>query len=534
MPPVNDNWANAIAISGASGQTVGNNIGATADVGILTGYGKSVWYRFIRPNNLIESDFDHLVNLPFAFSTRVHAGDATPTDFNTVLSIFRSNPAGTEPQPGPWITNDQYAGWSDESRVVATMMPGGVYYIRVDGFNGDEGRFTLRWRRAYNRYLSTRCYTRYTEGWVCVGGAAVPNVSGPSTTQFVSGWGSQTFPRGNYAVRFCSGGWRYADEQFPEHDWVTTRVGRSSDGGAPLFGGEHFVQIAHPAGVAYFNSVAQRPFLNQRAAEEWAKCQTAEFFHEGGGVTLQFVDRRYVDSNLPGTSLPAFTLYRITPIFEVPTDVPPIFSAQTIQTTGDTNANFKVRLVTPRNLANIQCELLSSGGITSVSAPVTLGFQGGAVRLVGPFTYSVSPAGETRLTAQLRLSVQDGVDVQVLTFNLTPVLETISFVSRQSSGPPQVIVLLRVFNTGYGPTRACTVRVLSSSSNVASPNFDFGLDNINLGVINPGAPSPPGPATSKDFRLYYSGGDGNSGTVTLEMTDGPYVHPPVVATIPVT
>src|ERR1017187_5224645 len=71
--PANDNFANAFAISGASGATNGSNVGASLEAGepnlFGVAVGESVWYPWTAPANgsytftTVGSDFDSVLGL---------------------------------------------------------------------------------------------------------------------------------------------------------------------------------------------------------------------------------------------------------------------------------------------------------------------------------------------------------------------------------------------------------------------------------------------------------------------------------------
>lgn len=122
----NDNFANAVAISGATGFVTGTSAGATKEPnepqhGLNTG-GMSVWYRWTAPTAG-----------RYMFSTG-------GSGFDTVLGVYVGNSIDTLNQVA---RGDDSFGLTS----VATFnaVAGGVYYIGVDGYNGQGGMVQVNW-----------------------------------------------------------------------------------------------------------------------------------------------------------------------------------------------------------------------------------------------------------------------------------------------------------------------------------------------------------------------------------------------------
>jgi hypothetical protein len=133
-PPANDNFANAQAISGCSGNVTGTNVGATEEHGEpshdpagATGVG-SVWYQWQAPSDssvtitTIGSDYDTLL------------GVYTGTSVNNLTVIAKNDDIDTR-------------GGNYQSSVTFTASAGTVYKIAVDGYPDDQsiGNIKLNW-----------------------------------------------------------------------------------------------------------------------------------------------------------------------------------------------------------------------------------------------------------------------------------------------------------------------------------------------------------------------------------------------------
>jgi hypothetical protein len=108
--PVNDNYANAIAVSGSSGSVMTSNVGATKEpgepnVGLNRG-GASIWYKWTSPG------------------TGVLKIDTGGTAINTLVGIYM----------GGTVASAQLLAGSDycDCAYIGTI-PGQTYFISVDG-----------------------------------------------------------------------------------------------------------------------------------------------------------------------------------------------------------------------------------------------------------------------------------------------------------------------------------------------------------------------------------------------------------------
>jgi len=130
--PENDNFNNAVEISGDSGTTIGTNVGATHQdyEPDLSGWGAtaSVWWKWTAP----ETGDVYI--------------DTHGSDFDTIMGVYTGNTIDGL----TWIgTNDQ-DGYDNASGVYFTTEQNTTYYILVDGWKGQTGNIVLNWTSALN------------------------------------------------------------------------------------------------------------------------------------------------------------------------------------------------------------------------------------------------------------------------------------------------------------------------------------------------------------------------------------------------
>lgn len=164
MPPVNDNFVDAIEITGASGSIAGDNTGATLQLfsgsweqdisgwygsyGPLLGFGggRSVWYKWTCP-----------VNGTYIFTTGDDGGSPIGDTILTIVKGFDIDSA-VDPDLEIIDQDDDGAGVGFYSKIELVATAGVEYHISVDGYNGTstsdggynvndtaEGGFLLSW-----------------------------------------------------------------------------------------------------------------------------------------------------------------------------------------------------------------------------------------------------------------------------------------------------------------------------------------------------------------------------------------------------
>src|SRR5262245_31223371 len=126
-PPANDDFANAIVISGTAGTVGGNTLLATKQAGepnhAGNAGGHSIWYAWTAPSSG-----------PFTFFTQGSA-------FDTLLAAYTGASVSTLTAIA---ANDDIPGgtWSG---VTIDAVSGTTYYLAIDGYNGANGNVTLSW-----------------------------------------------------------------------------------------------------------------------------------------------------------------------------------------------------------------------------------------------------------------------------------------------------------------------------------------------------------------------------------------------------
>ncbi|HKY20803.1 MAG TPA: hypothetical protein VJM31_06250, partial [Vicinamibacterales bacterium] len=127
--PPNDNFANALALTTASGTTSGTNVNTTREAGepihaVLLG-DKSVWYTWV-------SQVDGQATF-----------DTVGSNFDTTLSVYTGSAVN---QLLIVQSNDDIVPTVDKvSRVQFNVTAGQTYRIAVDGWNSEFGNITLNW-----------------------------------------------------------------------------------------------------------------------------------------------------------------------------------------------------------------------------------------------------------------------------------------------------------------------------------------------------------------------------------------------------
>ncbi|HEX8549955.1 MAG TPA: pre-peptidase C-terminal domain-containing protein [Abditibacteriaceae bacterium] len=126
--PVNDDFAGATTISGASGQINGSNSNATRETNEPNHSGNaggaSIWYRWTAP-----------ANGSVTFST-------LGSNFDTLLAAYSGTSVGALTQIA---ANDDASTSTNTSAITFSAVATRVYYIAVDGFSGATGTVVLRW-----------------------------------------------------------------------------------------------------------------------------------------------------------------------------------------------------------------------------------------------------------------------------------------------------------------------------------------------------------------------------------------------------
>jgi subtilisin family serine protease len=122
-PPANDNFANRIALTGATANDTGSNRGATGEVGepAQNGQINSVWWTWTAP------------------TTGNYTFDTLGSGYDTYLSLF----TGTNLPSLALVAADNDGGLYNTSRITQSVTAGTIYQIAVDGWSNSTGPINL-------------------------------------------------------------------------------------------------------------------------------------------------------------------------------------------------------------------------------------------------------------------------------------------------------------------------------------------------------------------------------------------------------
>ncbi len=128
VQPANDNFVNAQAIHGTSGQVSGSNFMATHETGESSPFspfssGRSVWYQWTANRSGT-----------VAFSTAY-------SDFDTTIAVYNGANAATM----TFVGSDDDSGPNKTSWLSFNAVAGTTYSIAVDGYDGPSGNVLLTW-----------------------------------------------------------------------------------------------------------------------------------------------------------------------------------------------------------------------------------------------------------------------------------------------------------------------------------------------------------------------------------------------------
>ncbi|MCO8129265.1 IPT/TIG domain-containing protein, partial [Acidimicrobiia bacterium EGI L10123] len=134
-PPANDDFADPVVLTGATGQVTGSNAGATMEPGEYSAGSRetSVWYQWTAPSDgeleldTFGSTFDTILN--------VYTGTAV-----NVLPLVAANDDDAGIQSRIAIADPSFPAFTPTSVVGGT-----TYRIGINGYQGDTGDLTLNW-----------------------------------------------------------------------------------------------------------------------------------------------------------------------------------------------------------------------------------------------------------------------------------------------------------------------------------------------------------------------------------------------------
>ena len=206
--PSNDSFANAAVVAGGSGSAQGDSTWATREASEpptqagFTG-DKSVWFAWTAP------------------ATGTATFDTEGSDFDTTLGVYTGSSVGTLTACSG-CQNDDANSATRSSRISFDTTAGTVYYIDVDGFNGQYGAVRLNWTSTITLPTSVSVTGRVVEGAQGLAGVFVGlyDDDGALLQQTTTGTdGRWTFASvgvsRDYALSFVKSGFTLTPNGFP-------------------------------------------------------------------------------------------------------------------------------------------------------------------------------------------------------------------------------------------------------------------------------------------------------------------------------
>lgn len=525
----NDSFANAIVISGASGESTSDNVGATSEAGEYAGNGKTVWWFWIAPDSL-----------RYLFYTE-------GSKIATHVDVFGGDPGSSVSQVA-LVESSRPGEWDLQGKVLVQVVAGHYYWIRVDSrhirnedgtFQLETGDITLRWK-AYEgiRFGNcTDCGCDPDPNLTFIGEATIPTIFTPSEASF----GDQGV--GTYLVRPCRGAWNYGGSQ---PGWVVAKAPPGFD--PPVGSMGNFIHVVYQgAGGSVTKAIEEQvppswgQWPTQAAAESAVRCGETVVQHVGGDIKITWSESVDYGDNSSGNPNPTYGLFhvRVEPVFKVLVPGDAYGYPTYVQKLGTNSyrAGINVRSQNARwPVTNAVFTLEASGGIVNPSAALTRSFDKlGANNL--SFDYNASTTGNTALTATIKVEDADGNSGPDIILDLTPVILVFFDVKYgpRPNGRYQFVCHIR--NSGYG----CTDSLVAS---VTCANEDMVLTDAYGVDITPPFTKAFSSIIGRGYSydLYSNGvliinARKASESVTqaifnVEFTDGPVTHPTCQITVP--
>jgi hypothetical protein len=479
--PSNDNFANAGLLNSVYNPNIkdyddrfdwvsGNNIGATAEPFEQPNYGRTVWYKWIGPDPAISKTSNWRVMTAYNAAPSSSSGGPPPnqTDFDTILTVY-----GKTDSTLPWaLTNlseifrsDAAAGWEKGSQVIIPVaFAGQEFYLRIDGKQLDpithafvfaEGHFLLSWVPLLDVRLMAclDCPPEIGPGWKCIG-VKTPIITAENFPSF------GTMPKGSYLLKYCGGAWNYRD------GFAVSRVPQGADQSWPGNTLGWFTTLVYGANTKTLPEPANpgKGWGRQAEAEASARCMRLAFeLTSSVEVKLHYTDQDYSD-NSPGTVLPHYGLYQLTPSFKITSSG--VLRNAGVGTTRY-HASIDITNLTVGFFSAIVFTLSLNGGVSAPTAPVTLDFNPGQTK-TATFDYDMLPTGKTDGALVLKVSNPAYDPMPDLTLSLLPAMATVLLsADRVFRSGPATKVCINLGNKGFGPTYNLSVVV--TAVNAAGP-----------------------------------------------------------------
>ena len=284
--PSNDNFANAITISGSAGSTTGSNVGATMQTGEPNFSMSSVWWRWTAPTN----------------GTAVF--DTIGSNFDSELGIYTGNSVST--LTTILQNSDSGGGQYYAAKGSFTAAAGTVYYIAVTGFAGHTGSIQLNWQLTAappNDNFSSAITLSGSSGTTTGQNLAATREAGePSFGNTFSVWWKWTAPANGNVV------WDTIGSDFDSELGIysgnsvstLTTIGQNSDSG----GGAHYaarVSFNAVSGTVYYIAVTGFSSATGNIQVNWQFTGAPPNDNFSGAITLSGRSGSTIGSNAAAT-----------------------------------------------------------------------------------------------------------------------------------------------------------------------------------------------------------------------------------------
>jgi hypothetical protein len=184
-PPANDNFANAITLSGSSGSTSATTIDSTDEAGEPAGGTGGVWYSW-KPSVSGSAVFD----------------TCTAASYDTWVDVFTGDSLGALTLVS---SGDDGCGFK-QSVTPFRASAGTKYWVRVGGYNGQRGTFTLSWKVQPNDDFAAAQTLGGRSGSVSASAAGATEEPGEPNANGAGLWYSWTAPSdGSVTFDTCAG-----------------------------------------------------------------------------------------------------------------------------------------------------------------------------------------------------------------------------------------------------------------------------------------------------------------------------------------
>ncbi len=245
LPPANDNFADRIAISGASGSTTGNNTGATLETGEPSNGYYSVWWKYT----------------PSVNGTLVV--DTIGSNFDRNLGVYTGSSVGS-------LTTVRWVSNMGSSKAYIPMTAGTEYQIAVTSYYSSEtGSITLNWSfaaRPANDNFADRI--------------AISGASG-STTGSNAG---ATLETGEPSNGYYSVWWKYTPSA--NGTLILDTIGSNFDRNLGVYTGSSVGSLTTVKQVYYMGS--SKAYIPVTAGTEYQIAVTSYYNSSWGSITLNW------------------------------------------------------------------------------------------------------------------------------------------------------------------------------------------------------------------------------------------------------